>query len=244
MNAMILAAGRGDRLRPLTDHIPKPLVDVQGQPVIAHTLARLARLGVVHVCINACYLAEKLIAYVGDGSAWGVQVTWSREAQCLDTGGGVVQALRYVGEAPFLVVNGDILWDMDLRPLLAAFNAQTMDGLLAVVKNPEDGSGDFFYSTQSQEKMASAAPVGRLRRVAGCVVAEGQKMVTYSGIQILQPLAFKHYSAEPFSLNRFYDTALQGGRLRGLLLHGHWADMGTPERLEKARKIEWTSGHF
>ena len=236
MNAMILAAGRGERLRPLTDHTPKPLVSVQGQPVIAHTLARLARLGAKKVVINACHLAEKLVHYVGDGSTWGVHVQWSLEEKCLDTGGGVVHALHHMGTTPFLVINGDILWDMDLRPLLATFDPKTMGGLLGVVETPPNERRDFLFSTKT----------GQLQRAAHGLpnrpMNEDQKGVTYSGIQVLRPQALAHYPDEPFSLNRFYDDALQAGQLRGLRLHGQWADMGTPERLKKVRKMGWTSG--
>lgn len=261
MNAMVLAAGRGERLRPLTDHTPKPLVIVQGQPVIVHTLLRLAQLGIAHVVINACYLADKLIDYVGDGAAWGVQVTWSREKACLDTGGGVVHALHHMGEAPFLVVNGDILWNMDLRPLLEAFDPQTMDALLGVVSNPVDSDGDFCCRTEacsSSHRQGRASPPYHhgakknhhplatlsLRRVADCSANEKQKSVTYSGIQVLSPQALGRYSEEPFSLNLFYDDALQAGRLRGLFLQGHWADMGTPERLKRVQKMGWTLDRF
>ena len=236
MIAMILAAGRGERLRPLTNHTPKPLIKVRGQPVIAYTLTRLAELGIKKVVINACYLAEKLTHYVGDGSNWGVKIHWSHEQQCLDTGGGVVQALPHVGPEPFLVVNGDILWNMDLTPLLAAFDPQTMDGLLAVVKRPDQHQGDFYY----HELPIGNGTTGQLQRIKDNPDRINQTIVTYSGIQVLRPQAFVGYHDSPFSLNRFYDASLQMDRLRGILLDGKWADMGTPERLEKAEKIGWT----
>ncbi len=222
---MILAAGRGERLRPLTDHTPKPLVAVQGRPVIVYTLLRLARLGITHIVINACHLAEKLMAHLGDGSQWGVQITWSREESCLDTGGGVVNALHHMGEEPFLVVNGDILWNVALPPMLATFDRQRMDGLLGMVPPPPTGSGgDFLCDAAS----------GQLQRAAG-----DPKALTYAGILVVTPAALAGYPPAPFSLNRFFDDALRAGRLRGFSLQGHWADMGTPERLAETEKMAW-----
>ncbi|MBF0462819.1 MAG: nucleotidyltransferase family protein [Magnetococcales bacterium] len=224
MHAMILAAGRGERLRPLTDHTPKPLVAVQGRPVIVYTLLRLARLGITHIVINACHLADKLVDHVGDGSRWGVQVTWSREERCLDTGGGVVNALHHMGDAPFLVINGDILWNVDLQPFLSAFAPAQMDGLLGMVAPPTESGGDFLCEAQT----------GRLWRAKG-----DPNGMTYAGILVVAPRALAHYSPVPFSLNHFFDAALQTGRLRGFPLQGQWADMGTPERLAKAAQMGW-----
>lgn len=223
MNAMILAAGRGERLRPLTDTIPKPLVEVQGQPVIAYTLQRLARLGVTRIVINAFHLADKLVAYVGDGARWGVQVSWSQEKECLDTGGGIRNALHLMEPTPFLVVNGDILWNTDLRPMLSAFDPARMDGLLGMVA-PQAGGGDFLCDPRS----------GALQRAA-----RDPNSMTYSGILLLAPDALAPYPLAPFSLNRFFDDALRVGRLRGIPLQGEWADMGTPERLAETQKMTW-----
>ncbi len=224
MHAMILAAGRGERLRPLTDHTPKPLVAVQGRPVIVYTLLRLARLGMTHIVINAYHLADKLVDYVGDGAQWGVQVTWSREESCLDTGGGVVNALHHMGNAPFLVVNGDILWNGDLQPMLSTFEPRQMDGLLGMVPPPAGGGGDFLHD----------ATTGQLKRAAGHPLG-----MTYAGILVVSPAALTRYPLRPFSLNRFFDDALQTGRLRGFSLGGQWADMGTPERLAQTEKMAW-----
>ena len=224
MQAMILAAGRGERLRPLTDHTPKPLVSVQGQPVIVYTLLRLAQLGVTRIVINAYHLADKLIEYVGDGTPWGVQVMWSQENHYLDTGGGVVNAMHLMDNAPFLVVNGDILWNVDLQPMLARFDPRHMDGLLGMVARQEDGGGDFLCDKQS----------GRLQRAKG-----NPHSMTYSGILMVTAKALAHYPLAPFSLNRFFDDALLTGRLQGFPLHGQWADMGTPERLAKTEQMGW-----
>ncbi|MBF0097526.1 MAG: nucleotidyltransferase family protein [Magnetococcales bacterium] len=224
-SAMILAAGRGERLRPRTDHTPKPLIAVQGRPVIVYTLLRLAKLGITRIVINAHHLADQLIEQIGDGQQWGVQVAWSREHECLDTGGGIVNALHLMDpQHPFLVVNGDILWNLALPPLLAAFDPQHMDGLLGLVTPMETGSGDFLCNPDS----------GQLQRAKGDPHA-----LTYAGILMVNPGALRPYPNTPFSLNRFFDDALQQDRLRGLPLQGGWADMGTPQRLANCEKMTW-----
>ncbi|MBF0184385.1 MAG: nucleotidyltransferase family protein [Magnetococcales bacterium] len=223
--AMILAAGRGERLRPLTDRVPKPLVAVQGRPVIVYTLLRLAKLGIRRIAINAHHLAEQLMAEIGDGQAWGIEILWSREEQCLDTGGGVVNAMHLLdAAAPFLVVNGDILWNLDLHPLLNTFDPQRMDGLLGLVPPLEREGGDFLCQAES----------GELQRAK-----HHPQALTYAGILMVNPRALAHYPNTPFSLNRFFDDALQQDRLRGLPLHGGWADMGTPQRLANCEKMTW-----
>ncbi|MBF0177668.1 MAG: nucleotidyltransferase family protein [Magnetococcales bacterium] len=220
MKAMILAAGRGTRLRAYTDRMPKPLVPVQGRPVIDHTLHRLAAMGLRQVVINAWHLADLLMAHIGDGSAWGLQVTWSRETVLMETGGGLRQALPLLGEEPFLVINGDILWNLDLTPLLTAFAPASMDALLALVDNPLAEHGDFALTDD-----------GRLRRDR-----ESPNALTYAGIQVCHPHALAPYPCEPFSLNRLFDDSMAKGRLYGLHLTGAWADIGTPERLAHAEK--------
>lgn len=223
MKAMILAAGRGVRLRMFTDTIPKPMVDVGGVPVIERTLIRLVRLGFDPIIINAHHLADRLTHYLGDGARWGATIHWSLEETLMNTGGGVRKALPLLGEEPFLAVNGDILWDMDLTPFLAAFDPDRMDVLLGMVPNPEDANGDFRL-----------LPDDRLERGGGA------GSLTYSGIQILSPAMVERFPEEPFSLNHLYDIAQNEGRLFGFSLDGRWADMGTPERLEAVRK-SWTS---
>ncbi|MBF0191861.1 MAG: nucleotidyltransferase family protein [Magnetococcales bacterium] len=223
MHAMILAAGYGKRLRPLTDTVPKPLVDMGGRPLLDHTLSRVATLGIRRVVINVHHLAEQIIAHVEDGAAYGLDVIWSQEAVLLETGGGVCQALGLLGEEPFLAINGDVVWDIDLQPLIAAFDATRMDGLLGLVPVRREGCGDFVVDAAS----------GRLRRAAS-----GDEGWIYSGLQMLRPAALRGYPAEPFSLNRFYDDAIRRERLYGLPLTGFWADIGTPERLD-ATRLEW-----
>lgn len=220
MKVMILAAGKGVRLRPLTDRLPKPMVPIAGRPVIDHTLERVAALRPELVVINVHHLAELLIRHVGDGSAWGLQVVWSREERLLDTGGGVRRALSWLGEEPVLVINGDVLWEGDLAGLINAFDPRRMDAQLGLVANPPDHQGDFLPLWNS-----------RLIRASGCGA------MTFSGIQVLQPDRLASFPDMPFSLNRLYDDGISRGRLFGMPLPGRWSDIGTPERLDAARKL-------
>ncbi len=220
MNGMILAAGLGKRLRPLTDRYPKPMMEMGGRPLIDQTLLQMARLDLEQVVVNVHYLADQIVDHVGDGNLFGVRVVWSREDTLLDTGGGVCKALPLLGQVPFLAINGDVAWRMDLRPLIDAFDAERMDGLLGLVPVVDGGPGDFCIDGES----------GRLRRADG-----GERGWIYSGIQILRPEALSIYPVYPFSLNRFYDDAIDGGRLFGLPLAGFWADIGTVERLSAAQ---------
>lgn len=223
MKVMILAAGKGVRLKPLTDRIPKPLMEVGGIPLLDRTLARLAPYRPEMVVINAYHLADVLIKHVGDGSAWGVEVVWSREERLLETGGGIRQALPLLGEEPILVINGDILWECDLHELIATFDPKRMDALLGLVENPPNKQGDFLPLWN-----------GRLIRASGCGT------MTFSGVQVLRPSVLADYPIEPFSLNRVFDDSMGKGRLFGQTLFGRWMDIGTPQRLEEARQL-WTA---
>lgn len=222
MKGMILAAGLGKRLRPLTDTLPKPMVEMGGRPLLEQTLLQMVALGVDEVVINVHHLADQIVDHVQDGSTWGGRVVWSREEILLDTGGGVCKALPLLGVAPFLAINGDVAWKMDLQPLMELMDTGKMDALLGMVPVAGEGAGDFVVETD-----------GRLRRAG-----KGDKGLIYSGIQMLRPGALTDYSVEPFSLNRFYDDAIATGRLYGLPLMGYWADIGTLERLTAARQ-EW-----
>ncbi|MGN7613137.1 nucleotidyltransferase family protein [Magnetococcales bacterium HHB-1] len=223
MKAMILAAGKGTRLGPLTQSTPKPLVQINGVPVIEHTLQRLADAGFKEVVINAWHLAEKLMHTVGDGHTWGLSVKWSKERRLLETGGGVCNALPLLGNEPFLVINGDILWDFDLEPFLDAYDPNRFDAFLGLIHRQDDHGGDFLLQRD-----------GSLKRAIGA-----DHSLIYCGVQILHPQALKEYTIEPFSLNVIYDDCQKQGRLGGYHLWGHWADMGTPARLQQAEQRLW-----
>ncbi|MBF0145518.1 MAG: nucleotidyltransferase family protein [Magnetococcales bacterium] len=223
MNVFILAAGRGERLRPLTDHHPKPLLAVDGHPVIDHTLERLKRLPIHRIIVNTWHLAEMLEDHLTRHPHWRRQIVISRETELLETGGGIRNALPLLGDGPCLAINGDILWDFDLEPLVARFDPAIMDALLLLVANPAGKKGDFTFLDDTP---------GPLRRCR----AEDPQGWTYSGIQMFTPQTLAGYPIAPFSLNRFFDDALPKKRIHGILLPGTWSDMGTPATLAAARE--------
>lgn len=212
MKAMLLAAGRGERMRPLTDTRPKPLIEVAGRPLIAWHLAGLARAGVREVVINLSWLGEQLRAALGDGGDFGVHISWSDEgAAPLETGGGICHALPLLGTAPFLVVNADVFTDIDFAPLRLEPGAHAH---LVLVPNPaHHPRGDFGLAGD--------------RVVAG---EEGQRF-TYSGVAVYSPELFAGCTASRFKLLPLLNRAIASGRARGQLYRGEWSDVGTPERL-------------
>jgi MurNAc alpha-1-phosphate uridylyltransferase len=211
MKAMLLAAGRGERMRPLTDHTPKPLLEVAGKPLIAWHLQRLAQAGVRDVVINLSWLGEAIAAALGDGSSHGVRIQYSREPwPALETGGGIRQALPLLGSEPFLLVNGDVYTDVDFTSLELAQNDLAE---LVLVSNPEHHPrGDFWLEG---ERISKA----------------GTQRLTYSGIALLRPELLA--AAEPgrFPLLPWLLKALEAGKLGGQRHDGLWIDVGTPERL-------------
>lgn len=212
MKAMILAAGRGERLRPLTDRLPKPLAPVAGEPLLAHQLRWLAAAGIRDVVINLHHLGAAIEAAFGDGSAHGVRIRYSRERELLETGGGIVQALPLLGTAPFLILNGDIYTDFPLTLLPAAL-APDADAHLLLAPTPGyREAGDFEFDGRRVT-----------RRGAGYV---------YCGISVLRPGLFAGRRAEPFSLRDVLFEAVAQGRVAGQVWAGYWTDIGTPAQLE------------
>ncbi len=211
MRAMILAAGYGKRLQPLTTHTPKPLLDVGGMPLICHTIESLRRSGITELVINTSWLAEKLQKALGDGHALGVSIQWSREPSPLETAGGIRQALPLLGEAPFLVINGDIWVDMDLRILQKA-----PDGLahLVMVDNPAWHSGGDFYLAED-----------------GKVQENGDPKLTFAGIGVYRPALFASLPPGAHRLAPLLRQAMQTGQVTGQQWDGKWLDVGTPGRL-------------
>jgi MurNAc alpha-1-phosphate uridylyltransferase len=208
---MILAAGRGERLRPLTLTTPKPLLPVRGRPLIAWHLAALARAGVREVVINLSWLGERIRAALGDGAAFGVAIRYSDEGpEPLETGGGIFRALPLLGSEPFLLVNGDVYTDFDLGSLPAASAA--LGHLVLVPNPPHHPLGDF------------ALERGLIREPRG-------PCYTYAGIGVLHPELFTGCSAGRFPLLPLLRHAIALGRLHGELYTGAWTDVGTLERL-------------
>lgn len=215
MKAMILAAGRGERLRPLTDVTPKPLLIYQGKPLIEYSLERLRQAGFNDIVINVAHLGQQIIEYCGDGKRWGVNIVYSNEGtQALETAGGIAKALPLLGDAAFVVVNADVVCDYDL----SALRQKTVDWAhLVMVANPQHHQqGDFGVDDQ-----------GRL----SCVV---ESKSTYSGIGVYHPRLFAGVPAQPLKLRPVLDEAIQAGHLTGELFGGRWDDIGTVERLLSA----------
>ncbi|HKM27485.1 MAG TPA: nucleotidyltransferase family protein [Thiopseudomonas sp.] len=212
MRAMILAAGKGERMRPLTLNTPKPLIPVAGVPLIEYHLGALARAGFTEVVINHAWLGEKIEAHVGNGERFGLQITYSRETQPLETGGGIFQALKYLGDEPFVVVNGDIWTDYDFAAL-----RRPLAGLahLVLVPNPEHHPEGDFLLADGQVQLPSTSV----------------DTLTYSGIAVLHPKLFADSAAGAFKLAPLLRFAMRDGDVSGEPFDGHWIDVGTPERL-------------
>ena len=213
MKAMILAAGLGTRMRPLTDHCPKPLLPVAGKPLIVYHLERLAQAGIDQVVVNVSHLAEQIEAQIGDGSRWGVSIHYSHEPEPLETAGGLLQALPLLAEAddrPFLVVNGDVWCDYPLARLPETIAGQAH---LLLVDNPEHHlQGDFGLS---QERVVVDAPV----------------KLTFSGISLLCPSLFDDCQPGAQPLAPLLIRAIEQGAVSGEHYRGAWVDVGTPQRL-------------
>jgi MurNAc alpha-1-phosphate uridylyltransferase len=217
MKAMLLAAGRGERMRPLTDHIPKPLLRIGGQTLIERHLQALAQAGIQEVVINHAHLGGQLVAAIGDGSAYGVTVAYSSEPPgALETGGGICHALPLLGTDPFLVVNADIWTDFPFATLPAR-----PDGLahLVLVDNPAHHPGGDF-SLQDQR-----------------VAALGPVRLTFGGIGVYRRELFAGCRAEPFPLAPLLRRAMDAGKVGGEYYSGTWFDIGTPQRLEEVNRL-------
>jgi MurNAc alpha-1-phosphate uridylyltransferase len=220
--AMVLAAGFGTRLRPLTDTVPKPMVRVAGKPMIDTVIDRLAAIGVQEIVVNTHHLAEVIESHLNERS--NPRIVFSREDQILETGGGIRKALPLLGSQPFYAVNGKIVWlngktDALVR-LAEVWNDGDMDGLLLLQPTTSaigyDGPGDFFIDQ-----------VGRVRRRREWEVAP----FVYAGIQILHPRLFAGAPDGAFSLNLLYDRAIEAGRLFGIRHDGEWFHVSTPKQL-------------
>ncbi|EHQ52359.1 nucleotidyl transferase [Ectothiorhodospira sp. PHS-1] len=219
MRAMILAAGRGERMRPLTDHTPKPLLAVGGRPLIEHHLLRLEAAGYRDIVINLAHLGEQIRTRLGDGSGWGLRIRYSLEQTALETGGGIFQALPLLGEDPFLVINGDVWSDHPLTPPVLA--ADDLAHLILVDNPPHHPEGDF-----------------PLRN--GRIPATGEPRFTFAGIGWYRPALFADCRPGRFPLAPLLRAAMVHGRVGGERHAGLWYDVGTVERL---RALDDRLGH-
>ena len=222
MKAMILAAGRGQRMRPLTDHTPKPLLKVGGKPLIVWHIEKLVAAGWRDIVINCAWLGQKLQDALGDGAQFGARLQWSPEEPALETAGGIAQALPLLGPDPFLVVNGDVWcdWDFHLAQDRAdALRAQNHLAWLLLVDNPpHNAAGDFNLDSRGYVRDdATASP-----------------KFTFSGIGVYQPQLFASLSGrEPAALAPLLRAAMREQRVIGGHHNGLWLDIGTPERLQQ-----------
>jgi len=221
MKAMILAAGLGTRMRPLTDHCPKPLLPVVGKPLIVHHIERLVAAGLRQLVINTAYRGAQIEAALGDGARWGAEIRYSPEGEALETGGGILRALPLLsdGAAPFVVVNGDIWCDLDLGTL-----PRSPTGLahLVLVDNPAHHPGGDFHLAADGRVDASDASLPRL---------------TFSGISLLRPALFDGQQPGAFPLAPLLRGAMARQAVSGQHHRGCWIDVGTPQRLTALERL-------
>ena len=219
---MILAAGRGERMRPLTDHTPKPLLKVAGKALIVLHLENLAKAGFKEVIINHAHLGNQIEAALGDGSQWGLKITYSPEQKALETAGGIANALHFLTQndsenEPFIVVNGDVFTDIDFAKIKLAPN---MLAHLVLVENPpQHPNGDFAIE-------------------AGMLINQGAPMHTFSGVGIYHPYLFSSINAgDNAKLAPLLRQAIAEKKATAQYYQGVWHDIGTPERLQALNKL-------
>lgn len=215
MRAIILAAGRGERLRPLTDHTPKPMLRIAGKPLIERHVERLVSAGIIDIVVNHAHLGEQIEAHLGDGHQWGARIVYSPEgATPLETAGGIVAALPLLGDAPFITVNADVWTDYPFQRLVTTAASEAH---IVLVDNPDHNPrGDFVLTGES-------------------VRNEGERRLTFSGLSVFTPAFFAGLEFGVCSLTPLLKRAVSRGILTGSYYSGVWHDIGTPERLRALR---------
>ncbi len=214
MKAMILAAGRGERMRPLTDILPKPLLEVHEKPLIVWHLEKLSEAGFEDIIINIAHLGYEISETLGDGSAWGVNIIYSDEQKsgALESAGGIVKALPLLGDEPFLVINGDVFCDYDFD---ANFELGSNLAHLILVPNPQHNkNGDFGLKN-------------------ACVLNQDDIQYTFSGIGYYNPKLFKGLEIKKMALAPLLRAEIENKNISGELFSGVWHDIGTPQRLKE-----------
>ena len=214
MKAMILAAGRGERMRPLTDTLPKPLLEVRGKPLIVWHIEKLVKAGFKEIIINIAHLGYKIPEVLGDGSQWGVSIIYSdeQESGALESAGGIVKALPLLGDEPFLVVNGDVFCDYAFD---VNFNLENNLAHLILVPNPEHNkNGDFGLKNAS-------------------VLNQDDIQYTFSGIGYYNPKLFENLEVTKSALAPLLRAEIENKNISGELFSGIWHDIGTPQRLKE-----------
>jgi len=211
MKAMILCAGRGERMRPLTDRTPKPLLPVAGKPLVQYHIEKLAAVGVTEIVINHAWLGERLEDVLGDGRQWGVSIQYSAEGEALETAGGIIKALPLLGREPFIVINGDVWTDYPFSRLLEVSPERAH---LVLVENPDHNAAGDFALTEG-----------------GRVLNEGTEKFTFSGVSVMTAQLFSGLNRRKLALAPLLREAIDQQQLTGELFRGEWVDVGTPERL-------------
>ena len=219
MKAMILAAGLGSRLQPLTKTVPKPMLLVCGKPLLQWHIERLVRAGVREVVVNTSWLGEQIQDYFGTGVDFGITITWSSEAEPLETGGGIFKALQFLGDDPFILMSADIWTDFPLESFLKKNIDSPLSAHLVLVKNPEHNNGGDFS-------------------LENYIVGYGQERYTYSGISIVSSQLFNSLkiTSEVFPLREVLKPAISSGRVSGEIYTGDWCDVGTIGRYNNLNK--------
>jgi len=222
MKAMILCAGRGERMRPLTDSTPKPLLLVAGKPLVQYHIEKLVQAGVTEIVINHAWLGEQIEDTLGDGRRWDVNIRYSAESEALETAGGIIKALSLLGDEPFIVVNGDVWSDYPFERLLKLAPEKAH---LILVKNPEHNKqGDFSLAKD------------------GLLTEEGNEKFTFSGVSVMNPVLFFELKSAIIPLAPLLRQAIAQQQVSGELYQGEWVDVGTPERLAKLDQSVRTNG--
>lgn len=219
MKAMILAAGRGQRMMPLTANTPKPLLKIADKPLIVWHLERLAKAGFKEIVINHAYLGQKIEDALGDGEKWDVNIEYSQEAKALETAGGIANALPILGESPFLVINGDVFCEIDFSQLKKVLIKPNLAHLVMVQNPPQHPNGDFVLHE-------------------GHLVMSGDQKLTFSGVGVYSPRLFQDVvKGEPAKLAPLLISAMKAGLITGECFEGIWHDIGTPKRLAQINSM-------
>ncbi len=223
IKAMILAAGRGNRLRPLTDTVPKPLIEVCGKPLIEYHIEKLAQAGVTEIVINHAWLGDKIETTLGDGRRWGIQIHYSVEPEGgLETAGGIIKALPLLGEVPFLVINGDVYSDLPFDSLIKQAqqmqNPSENSAFLMLVPSPEHNTQGDFGLLENQQVSESGS-------------------YTFSGMSVLHPKLFQGMDVGFIKLAPILRQAMQKQQVMGGEYKGYWSDVGTLERLKATESV-------
>ena len=216
MKVMLLAAGLGERMRPLTDHTPKPLLRVAGLPLLEHHIRALVAVGFNDLVINVSHLAQQIIDYCGDGGRWEATIAWSVESEPLETAGGIVNAMALLGGAPFMLVNGDVWTDYPFAELGKRRPHGHRGAHLVLVDNPpQHGRGDFVLGAGGLLRQTRSSETG----------------LTYAGLGVYTAAFFAGIARGKLPLRPLLDEAIVQQQLEGEHYHGEWVDVGTPARL-------------